>query len=762
AKAAMEVFNWKLRQFEAVTLPAGGFSGRSQHVGALLGDGTVLLAGGATGDPAASVVAVTANAVVFQLGARTGTTWAGAFLPVNGDMVVGRRGADNAVMMAGRPFIAGGFAGSGQTIATCEVYTPDRSRNGAPKAYVYLPSSDLSHAFGAPIAYRVVDAEGDQARIVAQFRHPLNTTYNACTAQATTIGGDIADDAAGLATTTTDLDGTQLLIDPVARNTTGDHAYIWAMSQDIDRPDVGSTVSGYTIRVTPSGAVRGEQDVTDPVNVLYNTKAITTILPLEDSFGVPNAHQGGDIAITVHIRDIDGAGLGPRTGEPCSVLFEYAIDLNGDSQITAQQDKDWTAMTAARLSTGNAATPPNPVTGVSSWSEAADDASSEPATRPAAKGWVTFEWDALFDLGPPPSATGYQVRNIWLRVTATDPLDLGFPKIVRNKPGQPDDFDYERDLEGLWLESWAPRSSSKSLVKVNEPIDFVFNGNIDGATVNSNTLKIYRGNTVITGEYQVQNDTVVASGVTIPTAGKSTVTFHPQVQNLNSGAAAYGVNDASTIYFPGNQYRIQIPGYAFGGYPLADIPPGNSPPEQIRPIGYGTDPSLVSTYELVNSTPVNGDVETQFQFNTTTGSYADGQAVDYSDATPGTGTTLDGSASGSGFSITVNHALDVTTATSPNLTVTGNSGSSYVVPGRWTVTNTINNDGTSSSNLVFVPLFKLPSGDSIVVSNTSGLRGTNGTSVAGLTGLAYTVNGYGRTTTSFTETFTDATNRDSA
>ena len=62
-------------------------------------------------------------------------------------------------------FLIGNGEQACNATASCEAYTPENSRNTAPTAYVYLPSSDLSHAFGAPIYYRLVDAETDAARI---------------------------------------------------------------------------------------------------------------------------------------------------------------------------------------------------------------------------------------------------------------------------------------------------------------------------------------------------------------------------------------------------------------------------------------------------------------------------------------------------------------------------------------------------------------------------------------------------------------------
>ncbi|MCE9636539.1 MAG: hypothetical protein K8T90_12615 [Planctomycetes bacterium] len=737
-KATLEVYNWQTGTFQAVSVPMPD-GGRCQHIGSLLGDGTVLLAGGATTDPTTGgTPSVTRAADVFRLGTLTGSTWSATFLDVNGDMVVGRRGASDAVTMNGRAFIAGGSDASGNAIATAEVYTPAGSFNRAPKAYVYLPTGELSHSYGATIYYRLIDAESDRARVIVQFRLPGASTWNACTPQANTIGGDVAESTANLATTPTDRDELVLAIDPIARNTPGDHAYIWSMMSDIDRPNPGATISGYNVRVVPFGAVRGTSDVSDPVNVLYNTKPLIAIMPLEDSIGVANPRQGGDVQITVHVRDIDGPGTGARAGDDVSVLFEYAVDANSDGQLTGTEL--FGRMTPA---TEPVVGPqPNPVLGAKSWSESSQSPLSDPATRPTNKGWLNFSWDALYDLGPTVSTKNWEAKNIWIRATAAD-ANTGFPQILRNLPGQPDSFVYTRDAQALWLESFAPIQSTKTTVKVNEPVVFQFNGNVNGATVNATTFQIYRGATSIKGQFVTKNNT--------PVAGKSTVTFYPQTQELNTGSQVYGVNDASTILFPFNQYSFKIPGYTARVSPLSNVPP------TIKAIASGN-----STFQLVNSGPIDGTADAAYRFTTTTGTYNDGQPVSFLSELPAFNSLpLAGPAATSGFSLSYTHALDVTSVTSPNVIVRGASGQSYVVPGRWSVTNTFNPDGTTKGTITFVPLNRLPSGDSIIVSSTAGLKGTNGLGSTAFAGGVYPVSAYGRAGFTLTESFTNTNRRDS-
>ena len=151
--------------------------------------------------------------------------------------------------------------------------------------------------------------------------------WRACSPQQDTIGGDLAEPTANLATTL--VDDPSLAIDPIAGNTPGDHAFIWGMSADIARPAVGGVSGPFNIRVIPFGAVRGTLGESLPITVLYNTKVVPTILPFENladnrpdvalPAGALTPNQGGDIRVWVHLRDIDGGGPGTN-GNAASCL----------------------------------------------------------------------------------------------------------------------------------------------------------------------------------------------------------------------------------------------------------------------------------------------------------------------------------------------------------------------------------------------------------------------------------------------------------
>ncbi len=747
ALATMEVYNAAEASFEPVTLamPDGP---RAQHFAATLGDGTVLISGGTT-NPDSNSAPILGAADVFRIGARAAGQWSGTFLPVNGDMVAARRLASTAVIMQGRVVVAGGLTSSNQPTTDLETYVPENSANYAPRAYVLLPTTQLSWKYGATLHYRVYDPEGDAARVVVQYRAPGATTWSACSPQASTIGGDVAEGTAGLATTTQNLTNTDLAIDPIAGATPGDHVFIWSMQADIERPAPGQVVTDYNLRVVPFGAVRGVVAISEPVTVLYNTKPITTILPLENlSDGQPNPFQGGDIRLNVHVRDIDGV-TEASNGDPVSVLFEYAVDANDDGQISGADGEFFYPMTPAGNPSGLAN--PNPLTGVQSWGQPAEQADAGFGQRPAAKGWVAFDWDALYDLGPASSALAFQHRNVWARVTATD-SDAGFPKILRNRPGQPDEFVYTRHPGGVWLQSFVPRGGDAASVRPNEPIDFIFNGDVDPASVGPSTIRVYNGaspSAQVLGRY-----------VTSPGTGTTTVTFHPQPQNLSLDAAVYSATSTDTVYFPGVGYRIEIPGYAKGD------DPAQSAATTVRSVNSAAE---TSTYLRVNNTSPDGDADAQYRFSVTAGHYDDGLVVTPTGSAPGTGGTLP-SQTGT-ISLTFDHAIDASTVNSTNIPVLGTSvlvppgtgSTGYVVPGRWTVTNTVAADGSTSATLTFTPLTKLPASGEIAVTSTDGLKGTNGATAGTVPVTTIGVPaGDGRTTASFLEDFSSTTNRDAS
>ena len=745
ADASLELFNHMTATFEPVipTMPDGG---RANHVASLLGDGSVLLAGGSADTGAAGAIA---EADIFRLGARNGDgTWNGSFDNVNGDMRAPRHGASAATINNGRIFIYGGIDSFGAAVDTGEIYTPEGGFNARPSSSIALASDKQSWAFGAPVLYRVIDPEQDPVRVVMQWSDDGTTTWNAAFPQASTIGGDVAEGTANLASAATD-DGST--IDPAAL--ASDHTYIWQMSNDIDRPiKAGDPLPGggisdgtrspFNLRVIPFGAVQGIEDVSKPVTVLFNTKVIATPWPFEDADGTPNPAQGGDISILVHLRDIDGNGP-DSAGDPSSALFQYAVDTNGDGNITTDANEFWFACTPSGAPVGVASSA-NPMTGLGTYFNDPNDSDPDFGDRPAAKGWNTFMWDALFDLGAP--LADFR-DNVQIRIIPSDD-DEGFAAIVRNTPGSPDyDFRLIKHPDALWLSSFAPRDSSASQVKANEPLDFVFNGLVDPTSVDASTVQIFRNASEVLGVYTTHQD--------MPNVGQTTVTFWPRPQSTDdNGDLVYEENDAQTVLFPFNEYRFHIPGYVAQTDPRL----GNT----LRPDNAGF-PGVTSSYLLTQNVTNDGDVTPAYRFNTTSGHYDDNVTPALDGGTPqipGAGNVLDGDES---FTIHLDKAVDVSSVRSPNLTVlvTDSAQTNAVVPGVWKITNTQAADGSTTSSLEFVPHFQLPSGATLSVDSGTGLLGDNGNSVTGF-GFGYTVDPYGRTTDTIDEGFGDTDQEDAS
>jgi len=743
ADASLEVFNYMTSTFESVipTMPDGG---RANHVTALLGDGSVLLAGGSADT---GTVGAIAAADIFRLGTRNGDgTWNGSFDNVNGDMRTPRHGAVSATTNNGRVFIYGGRDGFDAAVDAGEVYTPEGGFNSRPTSSIVLASSKQSWAFGAPVKYRVIDPEQDPVRVVMQWSDDGTTTWNAAFPAATTIGGDVADGTADLTSAATD-DGSA--IDPEA--VASDHGYIWQMSADIERPiPAGDPLPGggisdgtrspFNLRVIPFGAVQGVESVSKPVTVLFNTKVIATPWPFEDPDGTPNPAQGGDVNVLVHLRDIDGNGP-DSVGDVSSALFQYAIDGNGDGAIVSGDNEFWFDCTASGAPVG-AASSTNPMTGLGTFFNAPEDSDPDFGDRPAAQGWNTFIWDALYDLGAP--LEDFR-DNVQIRVIPSDD-DEGFKAVVRNTPGNYN-LRIIKHPDGLWLRSFAPRASSASLVKANEPLDFVFNGLVDAGTVDPTTLQIFRGGSEILGVYTTAQDT--------PNVGETTVTFWPRPQSTdNAGDLVYGENDAQTVLFPFNEYRFRIPGFTTQSDPLL----GNT----LRPDNAGF-PTVTSTYLLTQNVTNDGDVIPAYRFNTTSGHWNDGLTAALDGATPQVPASSSVLGENDNFTINLTKAVDVSSVKSPDLTVlvTDSAQTDAVVPGVWKITNTQAADGSTTSSLEFVPHFHLPSGATLRVDSDTGLLGDNGTSVTGFS-FGYSVDAYGRTTDTIDEGFGDTGQEDTS
>jgi hypothetical protein len=778
-----EIYNLQTGAFEPVDPTVMMSVARAQHVAPLLGDGSVLLAGGAD-DPDSASLSVTLKADMFKVGTRSAAgVWSGSFLQVNGDMPAARRLAAAAVVDNGRTFIVGG-ADAAATFATVETFTPANGSNLGPKARVSLPTVVNSWLYGTPLYYRLTDPELDHATVEVQYidRTPTgDRNWRAASRVATTIGGDVSELTADLATTLND--DQSLVIDPVAHNTTGDHSYIWSTSSDIARPAVGETLTnGFNLRVIPYGAVRGRSNESAPISVLYNTKVVPTIWAFENyanqrpdvllGAGAPTPNQGGDIRIWVHLRDIDG-NVPNSNGDPASVQYEYAIDKNGDGLIKDVDGEFFFAMTPKGAPVGHP-TSQNPQLGLQTYfnspqnsnpafpSPGAANVPQQDAThRPASQGWTYFDWDSVYDIGVPPTT----YSNIWIRVTPTDTNNgqqyTGVVQVLHNLKNQPPVLTIIRHPDSVFLLNWKPRflqtttgaAITTSAMPINDPIDFTFNGNIEPTSVTSATLPVYRGTSTasqVRGQYTVVNDAVNHT---------SLVTFWPDPQSLVSGGLVYAQAAASTVLFANDDYSFRIPGYVFIS---GAVPPQNPPTAgvTIRPLGGSVASGVYSTYLLVQAVPINSaGTDPNYKFHTaTTGTYAeDGGAISNTAISPnpapvGGITRTFGQGASPGVQFTFSRAIDPATLVSPNITTLltvastglGSRNTNPVVPGQWTLTNTATLNGSTVSTTSvakFTPLFQLPPSKVLLFASNTGLKATNGHSVPNLSS-SFTIETY--------------------
>lgn len=743
ASASLEIYNFETQTFEpALTDFSGGGmpdGGRAQLVANRLGDGSIFVAGGTTDASNASAPLVAGADILRVTGRDSGGTWTVETDPTNGDMINARRGATSVVTDNGRVFVVGGLSSDNLALAGLEVYTPEGGVNYAPSVRVTLTSNRQSWAFGAPIVYRVADPEGDPARVVLQWSDDAGVTWNAATAQESTIAGDFAESTANVASTTND----DVSVAIIPANAASDHLYIWGMSFDILRPPPGGETGPYNIRVLTEGAqsVFGGNGVSIPVTVLFNTKVVGFVAPFEDPDGNPDINQGGDIIFNAHMRDIDGGE--DQAGDPATVLYEYAVDKNNDGQITAGAEEFWFPMTPAGTAVGEplSANPQN----VTTFFNAPED--SDPETRPADKGWSQFVWDALFDLGPQTTPAG----NIFARVTPDDG-DEGIRALIRNLPGEDPVFILTQHPHSVFPTGFAAVGGDNNAVRVNEPIEIYFNGLVGEDSVNSDTIQVFRGGSQVAGQYVVDQDTDAVT---------TTVTFYPNLQNLNNGEPTIGLDDSSTVLFPGQNYGIRIPGYL----------PGDDPRNgtMVRPDNAGF-PDVVNTYRLVNALGVAGGPN--WSFTTTDGNYDDGLPVQVTDSFPNNGDELE--ADGGTVSFTVNGGVDINSVNSDNIEAfvdlgavpAGERSASVtatraVIPGDYTVTNVRNPDGTTSSTIIFTPHFRLPTGSRVVLDANDGLIGFNGSPIQNADRV-YTASSYGsgQVAATTTEEFDDTDFRD--
>lgn len=699
-------------------------SARAGHVGVLMGDGLILLAGGSDG---ASVVS---SANLYDPST-------GSYDAPNSGMVEARRDAATAVLNNGRILILGGLGATGAPIASCEIFTPDGGFNYVPTAVIATPAEPQSWAFGALLSYRLIDTESDPAKVLFQYSIS-GGAWKTCSPKggawddglADTIAGDVNEGLVGLATTDAD---SALPIDPVLKNTVGDHLFIWDMTADIVRADYDSVRA----RVIPFGAGRGVQATTSPFKIAFNTR----VIPRFDAFTSP---VSGTVAIDYHLQDIDGVLAAPE-GDGARVEFEYGIDVNGDKQILAADGESWATCTAAPggdgLGAGYTLTTSktfNPTVGT--------------------LGWHTFNWDSVRDIGSP--GIGVTRSDVMLRITPYD-----FPAGVAETKGRQETMGVDQGLQvvldpnGLYLVSWKTEGNVTHSgtpipgVKLDETLVFTFNREVDPATVDGTvgqtTLPVTVGGRKILGAYQAD-----------PTDYK-VVRFFPQVNNSVNGVLTYNGSENPTILTRGASVTVAVPGFTPGMDPeTANI---------LRIKGWTAGSAAVDIANLLTFNYAPG-----FIVSSTAGSgayFARATAPVVTSSTPVNGSVNQGLTQG--FSIVLNLPVSAESVNFSTLRfvvdIDGDGvadANDSIIPGSFSVVNTVGPAGTRQAVITFTPMVGLsyPAGSKVLADLSKVTSGdgvfSQGPGATPAVASFSTVAG-ATTTNTFSESFTSNTDRKS-
>ncbi len=708
--------------------PPAMSSARAGHVGVLMGDGSILLAGGSDG------ATVVSSANLFD--PSTGNYDA----PNNG-MADARRDAAVAVLNNGRVLIVGGLDAAGAPLASLEIFTPDGAFNYVPSARILTPTEPQSWAFGALFSYRLMDPETDPAKVIFQYSIS-GGAWRTCTSKggawddglADTIAGDVNEGLVDLATADAD---SVLPIDPILKNTLGDHLFVWDIMSDIARADYDSV----RVRVLPFGAGRGATATSTAFKIAYNTRVIPRFAPFTGAVS-------GTVTIDYHLQDIDGAlPLPDPNGDGARVEFDYGIDMNGDRQILALDGESW--KTCSRVPGSE---------GLGAGYTLATAKAFDPTV--GTLGWHQFTWDSIRDIGSP--AVGETRTDVMLRITPYD-----FPAGVEETKGRQETVGVDQGLtvildpSGLYLVSWGTEGgvtysgTAIGNVKLDETLVFNFNQEVDPATVDGivgrTTLAVTVGGRTVLGTYQAD-----------PT-DYTVVRFFPQLNNSTNGAPVYNGTENPTILVRGATVAISIPAYVPGGASpeTADIlrirnfVPGDPAVGIVNLLAFDFSPALTTSSSAG-----------------TAAYFSRGIAPTVATATPLHNST--GQALNQGFSIEFDGQLNgetISIATAKIVVDLNGNGvadaNDSIMPGSFSVVNTAGPAGTRKSILTFTPLsgFNYPAGSRILAS-FAGVTAGDGTVAKGPGGgspVAWfsTVAG-ATTTTTFAESFNDQVNMDAA
>jgi len=606
-KDTIEVFDQASRSW--ITSLARMSAPRAFHSGALMGDGRILMAGGQS-DADGENLNGSADIYNLVLEAQVRATYDDPNTPEdesvtgtpdaekakfidtpNGDLSSPNRMAATTVLQNGYVVIFGGDTDAGAT-SSLQLFAPDQGFNTPPQIEVRSPDANTPEpwAFGVRIYYRLVDREGDPARVVAQYKvlesADADDATNSgvwiderkddigrwlpATMQAATVLGDASSGTSGLITRTDEVDSRENPIDnPGATSGAdrGEHLFIWASSLDIPKGDYDNVF----FRVISYGAVQGETAATSRFGMSKNAPVILRIQkPIQEKIsGADSLH--GNIVIPFFIQDSDSTGTG--IDDLARIAWDFGIDLNGDGKVIERRDDQGNLIPGSEEWIETEQCPLDvTLNGTLYKFENQTTLQSASTGNPNEAGYPRgslhhYIWDSVHDLGAPAldSSTGkYSRTDVLIRGRAYDYPDQSPASnpaaeadqskgigMERAHDAKDFPFEIERDPMGLWITDWYPTTNAGDQtapymyngVKVDEPIRFEFNDLLDWDTINKNTMivKPYGGGTQIAGFYQKQD-----------ISGSTVVTFWPQAQELPARTDVLSNNSG---------YSLEIPAY---------------------------------------------------------------------------------------------------------------------------------------------------------------------------------------------------------
>ncbi len=727
-------------------------SARSGHAGVLLGNGRIVAAGGFNG----TAIVGTADEYVISP--------AGYNAP-NGSMRTARRDAAAVILNNGRVLIIGGLGVANATLSSIEIYSPDGGFNYHPTAYIATPAEEQSHAFGAILNYRLVDVETNNAKVLFQYSI-AGGPWKACTSQGgpyldagndpDTIAGDVNEGTVSLVTAAAT---NSLPIDPILKNTVGDHLFIWNMAADIPKADYPSV----KVRCIPFGAGRGVTATTNSVKIAKNTRVITSF----EGFAAP-VH--GSVDVWYHLRDIDNPSS-PTNGDFARVEVEFGVDLNNDKQILADDGESFKTCTEATIPAGSEGLG-------TGYTLATSKGFAARGTDPL--GWHMFRWDSIRDVGSPD--IGVIRTNVILRITPYDNPDLfppasnplaqeskGRAASLTSAPANGLRLDLDT-VNGLFLTRVENETNSQFFqtfptpntgaipftnIRLDETIVFTFSQPVDPASVDGvvglSSLKVMVGTRQILGSYRSE-------------VGTNKVYFYPLLQEIKDNVAKYtrAVTETQTVLFRGDSASVVLSAFVPGTNPeTAQIlrkngwVPGSAGIDVANLLArdyasaFSTTAAAGTAAYVSRGAPSSPTFVSSTPTHTSAGNPTSTTTVTLNFTNQISGETASTSALRFRVDLNNNGVVD---ATDP------------VVYGKYQITNTAGTvGGTAQSVISFVidPAYSFPA-TATILADFSGLAAADGTLATGATaGRMNFATAAGATTNSmFFETFADTAQRE--